>query len=163
MNAIEKNADVPRIPIRPPVVLYWGLALGGLFEFALGKSVPWSSPTLSSAVGALLVALGAVVMALAVRAFKKAETNIRTTLPARRLVTKSIYRITRNPMYLGFLLMGLGIACCFRSFFLLAGLLPFFLYIRFFVIPSEERSMQEQFQEAYTIYCHRTGRWFGMP
>jgi protein-S-isoprenylcysteine O-methyltransferase Ste14 len=144
----------------PPAVLVAlaALAMWGLAEAfpALRVEIPglrwwvWSF----FGVGAALVALGAFE-------FVKARTTVDPHRPqkATRLVTGGIYRLTRNPMYLGMLLMLVGGA--FALAHPLALLPPplFVLYMNRFQIGPEERFMGEKFGDEYRAFTERVRRW----
>lgn len=78
---------------------------------------------------------------------------------ASQLVTSGIYRLTRNPMYLGFLLFLLGLAWVsehWLTFFVPFG---FWLYMNQFQIKPEEEALVGLFGEVYQQYCQRVPRW----
>lgn len=91
--------------------------------------------------------------------FEKAETNIHTFNNPDILVTKGIYKISRNPMYLGFLIALFGIAI------LLGDLVSFFLVFIFYklvevwYIKYEESIMEEMFKDSYKEYKQKVRRW----
>jgi len=90
-----------------------------------------------------------------------ATINIATT-PLDEPVTKGVYRISRNPAYLGGFLMyiGIGIACA-SWIILLCGVLWITLF--HIVLPTEERGCLEKYGDAYREYMDRTPRWIGIP
>jgi len=130
--------------------------------FALERSFAWASiVTLRSLL--LAIAIAATGIALAIwgeRMFAAAGTEILPASPSnKKLVTSGPFRFTRNPMYLGLILVTLGIA-------FYAGTLPFFAVpvLVFFLcnklfIPFEEAKMQRQFTDRYTDYLRRVRRW----
>jgi len=77
-------------------------------------------------------------------------------------VTRGVYRISRNPLYLSAFLMYLGtsIACASWVFLLFAVLWMLIWYI---VLPGEERVLLEQHRDVYRQYMDRTPRWIGIP
>lgn len=75
------------------------------------------------------------------------------------LVTQGIYRLTRNPMYLGFTLMLVGWAVLLASFFAFVGVAAFALWIDRWQIRPEERALQSLFGDDFAEYCSRTRRW----
>ena len=108
---------------------------------------------------ALAGALGFAVMMRAWWLFKKHETAICPTAETSVLITGDIYALTRNPMYLGMILMLLGCA-------LLAGTMPFyavcfayFAVINYAFCPYEEQKLQAAFGEEFQDYRRRTRRW----
>jgi len=81
--------------------------------------------------------------------------------PPMALVTSGLYRRTRNPMYIGGLLIVLGHWLYFQSWLLLAYLALVFLLFHHLVIFYEEPHMRRQFGEAYERYCKQVPRWIG--
>jgi len=91
--------------------------------------------------------------------FKRHETAICPTAETAVLITHDVYALTRNPMYLGMILMLLGCAIC-------AGSLPFygvaviyFLVINQVFCPYEERDLSGGFGTEYAEYKNRVPRW----
>jgi len=102
---------------------------------------------------------GLAIMLRAWRLFKLKETAICPTAKATSLVRYDVYSVTRNPMYLGIILMLTGLA-------LYAGTLPFYVValIYFLVInnifcPHEERVLEEIFGDDYRVYRTNVRRW----
>ena len=113
------------------------------------------------AIGLAVTALGLFVLASAFLAFRKARTTIDPVNihRASSLVTAGIFRLSRNPMYVGFASMLLGWAIALGGAWALVGPAVFVLYITRFQIAPEERVMRERFGAAYAAYCTRTRRW----
>ena len=111
------------------------------------------------AIGLSIIGLGSGVLGVA--QFKKAQTTVNPHTPEKstNLVTSGIYRYTRNPMYLGLVLVLLGWA------FYLSHLLPFILvpvfmiYMTRFQIQPEEKMMAQKFGREYQVYLSRVRRW----
>ena len=77
--------------------------------------------------------------------------------------TTGLYRISRHPMYLGILLVYIGISIAGASWlYLLLALLYLGTYRNVYIIP-EERFCCEKFGDSYREYMHRTPRWIGIP
>jgi protein-S-isoprenylcysteine O-methyltransferase Ste14 len=90
-----------------------------------------------------------------------AAMNLNST-PADRVATKGLYRISRNPVYLGMLLVfiGIGIACASWLFLLLGAVAQILQNI---LLDAEERWCLEKYGDAYREYMNRTSRWIGIP
>ena len=102
---------------------------------------------------------GVWMTAVSAAAFKKVTTGLLPFNEATALVTGGFYRYSRNPMYLGMVLLLLGTAMLYGT----AGTLlpiPFFVWVihRNF-IPGEERLMAAAFGEEYLEYKNRVRRW----
>lgn len=123
----------------------------GEFDF-FGRSVL----TWILAAGSLLVSLAALGQ------FAKSRTSINPSKPdkASTLVTGGIFRFSRNPMYLGMLMLllawGLWLGNAFNT--LLAAL--FVAYMNHFQIQPEEEALEARFGKAYRKYLFETRRWF---
>ncbi len=110
----------------------------------------------------LVLTLTGLALAFAGRsAFKRAKTTANPMRPEQSsaLVVDGVYRYTRNPMYLGLLLVLLGFAVYLAALYSLSGPLLFVLYLSYFQIKPEEMMLQQKFGEAYTQYCQRVRRW----
>jgi len=109
---------------------------------------------------ALLIA-GAFVMAMAVASFVAAKTTINPLKPTRasRLITGGAFRFTRNPIYLGDLLILAAIAVWLGQPANLALLAGFAWYIGRFQIRPEETALSKLFGAEYAAYCARVRRW----
>jgi protein-S-isoprenylcysteine O-methyltransferase Ste14 len=146
------------LKIPPPI---WMLAML-LAAYAMQRSFAWAQIVYfrSLPFAAVLTVAGIFLAAWGRTSFAAAGTEI---IPAsatnKKLVTSGPFRATRNPMYLGLLLVSLGIALYAgtRAFFLVPILL--FLLCNFIFIPFEEAKMQRQFNDQYTDYLHRVRRW----
>jgi protein-S-isoprenylcysteine O-methyltransferase Ste14 len=110
--------------------------------------------------GILLVVVGVVVPAWAVFLFRREGTEIDPTSPAnRKLVAEGPYRFTRNPMYLGLVLIALGIAFWVGPWPMFIAPIAIFATANFVHIPYEEAKMARQFDAAYADYVRRVRRW----
>ena len=106
-------------------------------------------------------AIGGVFGVPAFRAFGRAKTTIDPVHidRASAIVTTGIYRITRNPMYVGLTSLLLSWAAYLAVPWTLLGPLFFILFITRFQIIPEERAMAAKFGDAYADYKSRARRW----
>jgi protein-S-isoprenylcysteine O-methyltransferase Ste14 len=109
-------------------------------------------------------ALGATGIAIAmggVVSFRRAKTTVNPLRPeaSAALVSTGVYSFTRNPMYLGFLIVLIGWAI-FLSHLMAFALLPLFvLYMNRFQIIPEERVLSAKFAHHFTAYKETVRRW----
>ncbi|WP_273023120.1 isoprenylcysteine carboxylmethyltransferase family protein [Rheinheimera sp.] len=144
----------------PPLVL---VALFALAMWLLTLVVPAVTlPAVWHLVLAGIFAISGAGVALAgVLAFRRANTTVDPRVPQQSssLVIRGIYRYSRNPMYLGFLLLLLALACCLMNVAAIALLPLFVLYMNRFQIVPEERFLLQKFGADYQAYCERVRRW----
>jgi protein-S-isoprenylcysteine O-methyltransferase Ste14 len=116
-------------------------------------------PVPYSYVGWVPLAAGMWLTGSAYRGFVRAGTPIVPFERSTALVTSGSYRITRNPMYLGLVLILSGIAILFGT--LSAWLpIPLFIWILYSnFISREERFLEELFGQQYLTYKSRVRRW----
>lgn len=110
---------------------------------------------------AILMLIGVVISSLGVVAFRRARTTVNPMKPgtASVLVAGGIYRRTRNPMYLGFLVVLLGWGVWLANVVAFLLLPAFVFYMNRFQIAPEERALRERFGESFVVYQGRVRRW----
>jgi protein-S-isoprenylcysteine O-methyltransferase Ste14 len=91
--------------------------------------------------------------------FKSRHTPVRPGAEPTQLVLSGPYRITRNPMYLGLLLISIGCFFAVESLWFVISPIVFFWVINFRLIPFEEQLMKEHFGAQYEAYRQRVRRW----
>ena len=111
---------------------------------------------------ALAFALAGVGFSAAgVISFRHARTTLNPTKPqlASSLVTSGIYTVTRNPMYVGLLLLLIALAIFLSSAWALLASAAYFLYMSRFQIAPEERALAALFGAEYAAYRSSVRRW----
>jgi protein-S-isoprenylcysteine O-methyltransferase Ste14 len=108
-----------------------------------------------------LVAAGFIIGILGVATFRRAKTTVNPTKPqsSSSLVSWGVYRATRNPMYLGGLLILFGWAIFLSKPIAFLFLPGYILYINLFQILPEERVLTTLFGPDFIAYKSRTRRW----
>lgn len=111
--------------------------------------------------GAGVVGIGTAVALAGVIEFRRARTTVDPMRPERAsaLVSSGIYRVTRNPMYLGFALILVGWIVALRCLPALPIAAVFVLYLDRVQIPPEEAALQACFGSAFDEYASRVRRW----
>jgi len=143
--------------IRPPFVYLGAIVLGLAIHCVWpARFVP---PSLSTPVGAVLVLLAIGLFVAAVRTFRAAGTPVPGDQPTTAIVRRGPYRFSRNPIYLAFTLLHLGLAVWLNSLPLLITLLPAFALMALVVIPREERYLEARFPAEYASYRATVRRW----
>ena len=146
----------------PAVALGCAGAMTLLAWLQQGRTMPIAAPTASlRTIAATLAALGVGIALSGVLSFRRARTTVNPLKPesSSALVTSGIYRLTRNPMYLGMAVVLLGWAAWLGSPWMLLGVATFAAYITRFQIVPEERALMRLFGAAFATYRARVRRW----
>ena len=143
--------------IRPPFVYLGSLALGLLLHFAW--PVWLVSRAVSGPLGGTAVLVAVALFLWAVRTFRTAGTPVPGNRPTTTIVRTGPYRFSRNPIYLSFSLLQLGVACWANSLWLLVSLIPALALMSLVVIPREEHYLETHFPSDYVPYKASVRRW----
>lgn len=110
---------------------------------------------------AVLALTGAIISLLGVSSFRRAGTTVNPMKPesASALVNSGIYGLTRNPMYLGFLLVLIAWGEFLSNVFAFLPLLSFLIYMNHFQIDPEERALAAAFGQSFLDYKTKVRRW----
>jgi len=146
------------LKVPPPVWTLIFILLCGVLSWSLnwpmlpGFPLPW--------LGITLVVLAFVSPVWAFLLFRSEGTDISPTSPSNRtLVTRGPYRFTRNPMYLGLLILAFGIAVWIGAWPMFIAPVAVFAVANWVHIPFEEAKMRRQFGAAYDDYIAQVRRW----
>ena len=147
------------LKIPPPVVVVLvALAMGWVSRYGVLEGVP-----LVWRVGAALVfaAVGAAFDVAGIIAFRRAKTTVNPMKPEKSavLVSSGVYRITRNPMYVGMVFILLAWAVVLASLWALFGPILFAVCTTRFQIKPEERVLAARFGDEFASYRARVRRW----
>ncbi|MGD1953734.1 MAG: methyltransferase family protein [Sphingomonadales bacterium] len=131
--------------------------------WAIGRWLPEATiafPAQKAAAG-ILVGLGFLIELVSVAAFLKAKTTVNPIAPsnASALVASGLYNVSRNPMYLGLLILLSGWALWVGN---LLGIIPIALFviaITHLQIKPEEQALEAKFGDVYRAYKRRVRRW----
>jgi len=154
----DATPDVANVGlVRPPVVYVALIAIGSALEF------PWPLPflphALAAPLGFLLVVAAVVLFAGSVGKFRAAGTPVPGNKATTAIVRAGPYRFSRNPIYLAFSLLHLGIAIWLNSLWLLATLIAAVALMARVVIPREEQYLERRFGAEYVNYKNSVRRW----
>jgi protein-S-isoprenylcysteine O-methyltransferase Ste14 len=142
----------------PAIALLVAAAMWALSRVTSSLQVP-TGVRLLLALAVALVAIG--FSAAGVISFRLAKTTLNPTQPqlTSSLVSSGIYTVTRNPMYVGLLLLLIAWAIFLSSIWALLGPAAYFLYIGRFQIAPEERALTALFGAEYIAYVSKVRRW----
>jgi len=141
----------------PPVYLFLSIVIMIILHFVFPLMRIIVFPL--NLIGTLPFGLGIVINLIADTAFKKYNTTVKPFEKPTTLVTSGVFRFSRNPMYLGFVLVLAGIAI------LMGSLTPFLVIIAFAIlidtifIRAEEEMLEQTFGDAWLKYKGKVRRW----
>ncbi len=143
--------------IYPPIWLLFGL----IAVFALNEWYPGLRFTglAGQIIGGAAILVGLLLLVIANGLFTRAGTDVIPFRNVSTLVTHGVYRYSRNPMYLGMVLVLAGCAVTVGAVTALAVPVLFALIIDRRFIRAEEQMLRELFPEEYAAYCARVRRW----
>ncbi|WP_019959906.1 methyltransferase family protein [Woodsholea maritima] len=110
-------------------------------------------------VGLALIMIGLVLTMGQAGRFRRHGANVRSHKAPTRFIHDGVYKYSRNPMYLGFLLALLGAWLFLGSAGALIPVVVFGLVMNFTWITYEEAYMRATFGDEYRAYCQRVRRW----
>ena len=147
-----------RIP--PPLVYIAAFLIGtGVQRLLPAPAAPPELVGWNEAAGAVLLTMGFVLGPANALMFLVRGTTLNPLRAPARLFTGGAYRFSRNPMYIGLLLIYAGVALLhWQLCALLLIWIPFVVVDRVY-IPFEEQRMLNEFGADYASYCRRVGRW----
>ena len=143
--------------VRPPLVYLASIVLGVVLHLIWPARLVPASVSVPGGAVVTLLAVGLFVSAT--RTFRAAGTPIPGNLPTTTIVRSGPYRFTRNPIYLAFSLLQLGLSLWVNSLALLIALLPAVALMSLVVIPREERYLEARFPSDYLPYKASVRRW----
>ncbi len=148
-----KNKIPPPILLLITGAIMWFVAKS---EFAYPISIPYPL-----ALSISLAVIGIAVAAIAGRQFGIAKTTVNPLSPetATSLVDGGIFSVSRNPMYVGLLLISIGWASWLGSLTNIAVIVLFVVAITNLQIKPEEEALRKLFGEKFDDYCRNVRRW----
>ncbi|SRR5713226_998778 len=142
--------------LRPPLIFLFAILLG----IALNQA--WSfrfRPSALELLGPLITLCAVLLFLLSFREFRAAGTSVRGSKRTTTIVRTGPYRFSRNPIYLSFILLVLGLSVWLNDLWLVVTLVPAVGFIAAVVIPREERLLDRTFGPQYSSYKAAVRRW----
>lgn len=153
------DGSPPPVAVHPPILFPAVLSVALVLDrLAPLVTAPWPA-LLRFGLGGLLVAFAMLLAGWAAWAFYRAGTAIPTFRPARRFVSSGPYAFTRNPMYLGLVLLLAGLGLMLASGWTLLFVPVFVALMDRLVIAREEPYLAARFGDPYRAYLRRVRRW----
>ena len=149
---MEKFSKIP-----PPVVVLI-LVISTFFS---SKKIDLIQIPFQTLISIFILSIGIIILTNPVLKFKKSKTTINPIKfkKVNKLVTSGIYKYSRNPMYLGLLMIVISSSIFYLNIYSILTPLFFYLWINRFQIKREEIFLTEKFGKDYLSYKSNTRRW----
>jgi protein-S-isoprenylcysteine O-methyltransferase Ste14 len=126
------------------------------------RPIQWTNPIITNI--CLILGLVCIILGQLVRFFTIGFDYIDRggkdkKVYASRLVQKGVYGITRNPMYIGNILILIGFCIAAGSFIAYVFIIPIFAYIYWAIICAEENYLRDKYKEEFIAYCNQVNRF----
>src|SRR4051794_21682525 len=151
------NDHGPGFRLWPPVSVGVPLLLGLLLSALVGEPLTTSSAT--TTIGWLLVAVFAGWNGWALATMARHRTALLPGGATTSVISNGPFARSRNPLYVGLLVLSAGIALLAGSAWALAALPVEWALLRWGAVMPEERYLSEKFGAEYAAYTHRVRRW----
>ncbi len=151
------NTDSANVAIHPMVVYAVAVAIA----FGLGYIWPLTYPQdpIYEHIGKGLIALGVIICVAAGFQFWRHKTSVDCNGCVTSILTTGVFRISRNPIYLGFILIYIGFSRYWNNIWMLVLLIPMCVALFQLVIAREEAYLERKFGDEYIRYKQKVRRW----
>lgn len=166
MASMQSRANEPdggRVPevanrgwLRPPLIYASSITAGVLLTWL--RPLPFALPG-AVPIGGTLVCAAVLLFLFSIRTLRAAGTPVPGDQPTTSIVRTGPFRFSRNPIYLSFFVLQLGIALWTSSLWMAVTLIPAAAVISRVVVPREERYLESRFGRAYSSYRDSVRRW----
>lgn len=154
MSTLNDHADVK---IHPPILTVIHIGIAYVAKWAI--PLPVAVPDMLQNIGFALVVVGFLLGVAAFMEFRRSRTTVDPHGSVTSIISSGIYRFIRNPIYLGYVLMLIGLPLNSGTYWGIV-LAPVFIHLmNRLVIEREEAYLEKKFGAVYTGYKSRVRRW----
>ena len=155
--ATDETPDRAGVIAFPPLLFGSTLVVGLVLKFMF--PTPVLPTTLALVVGVVIVLAGLPMLLLAFREMIRHKTTINPSGTTTAIVSKGIYRYTRNPMYMALTLIYVGVCIAANAYWGLLLLIPLLVVVQKGIIEREEHYLTRKFGDEYLRYKAQVRRW----
>jgi protein-S-isoprenylcysteine O-methyltransferase Ste14 len=152
-----QRPDNPGVRLPPPAIYVVAFLVSFLLQHWF--PLPFLSRPVALGLGLALVTAGGLFIATAIPTMLRRHGTLNTAAASAALVMSGPYRYSRNPMYVGLILLYTGLALVFAMPWALPLLIPLVLYTSVGAIAPEERYLERAFGDDYRVYKTQVRRW----
>ena len=147
---------MPNLP--PPLLPLLFFIIGVALHLTIWRVQPLPQ-IWNLAIGIIIVLCAIAIAVSSFRSFKRRGESLAIHIPTQNLVSHGIYKISRNPVYLSFILVAIGLGCIINSLAVILSVIASFAALNWYTISKEERYLRRKLGEEYEDYCRRVRRW----
>ncbi len=152
---MSENKDHADVKIHPPILTLIFIVIA----YVAKRAIPFMVSNTVENIGFALVVIGFLFGVASFLAFRKARTTLNPHGQVSAIVSDGIYRFSRNPIYVGFLLMVIGLPLNNGTYWGIVLSPVFVMSMNRLVIEKEEAYLEKKFKDVYTSYKSRVRRW----
>jgi protein-S-isoprenylcysteine O-methyltransferase Ste14 len=155
--SVDNDKKGPAVKFPPPLVFVFCMLIAGLIQ----RYWPLSLPDLIgvTAIGTLIAFVGLAIVVIAKLSFSRVGTEIEPWKPTSAIVQDGIFAYSRNPIYLAFCIITIGLGFIVGSVWVLVSFLPAVTVVYFIAIKNEEAYLERKFGDEYLAYKQKVRRW----
>lgn len=153
---LEKDEKGASVKFPPPLIFLI------LMFAAYGMHYIWPIDISGSKlkyIGIVMVLLGFGIVILVSQSFKRVKTNIEPWKPTTTIISNGVFAYSRNPIYVAFCLITIGVGISLNSIWILFSVIPCVMLVYYIAIKKEEVYLEEKFGEEYLQYKSKVRRW----
>tara|TARA_X000000950_G_C13765004_1_gene598493 strand:+ start:537 stop:980 length:444 start_codon:yes stop_codon:yes gene_type:complete len=145
------------LKIPPPVIVL----ILVVSNFLSSKKIDIINIPNQTLVSIIILLIGVFILIVPVSKFIKSKTTVNPIKfkKVNKLITSGIYKYSRNPMYLGFLMIVISTSIYYLNIFSIITPILFYFWINRYQIKREEIFLREKFGKEYLLYTTKTRRW----
>lgn len=149
----------------PPIIFLFSMnlaftvAMSNMYNYQIYHVPDMLDFFRSKPIGILLIFMSLIIFYISIKQFNKHSEDPVPTTPSNLIIVNGIYSYTRNPMYLGLLLMQIGLGMLLSVIHIVMFTVFTYLILKYFVIFPEEKYLEDKFGDVYIRYKKSVNRW----
>jgi len=155
--SIDNDKKGAAVKFPPPLVFIFWIIVGYGFQQIQPVKIECVFPY--NLIGWILIILGISIILFIRRTFTRAGTSIEPWEPTLNIITTGFYAYSRNPVYVLFCIVPMGIGILLNNFWILISLIPSIITVYFIAVKKEEAYLEEKFGDEYVQYKQKVRRW----
>lgn len=154
-----KKQDHAQVKTIPPLIPLFFIVLAWLIDkYIYALAIPVTE-NIQLVVAYIMMAITVILFSFSLYFFIKTKQNPEPHTPTNALYTGGVFRITRNPIYLGFLVAQIVVAIKLNNLYVLLSLPIVWWLLNKWVIEPEEAYLEKLFGQEFLEYKNKVRRW----